>query len=151
MSCENYDDYEKLCKEQEEINGKLLKIFEEELIQSGLSNKTIDRHVSNVDFYINDYLLFTRTYPMEEGVVHIDDFLGYFFIRKCMWSTPATIKSTAASIKKFYNCMLTHDKITAEDYEHLCMTIKQGMEHWQRDCAMYNDPDGPSPFDYLDF
>ncbi len=35
----------------------------------------------------------------------INDFLGEFFIRKCMWSTPGTIKRTAASIKKFYKFM----------------------------------------------
>ena len=33
---------------------------------------------------------------------------GYFFIRRCMCSTPSTVKGTAASIKKFYKCMLDH-------------------------------------------
>lgn len=84
---------------------------------------------------------------MEDGVWKIDDFLGFFFIRKCMWSTPGTIKSTAASIKKFYKSMLNHGKIDKEDYDHLCFQIKKGMVQWQTDCALYNDPDEPNPFD----
>ena len=83
---------------------------------------------------------------MDEGVYMIDMFLGYFFIRKCMWSTPASIKSTAASIKKFYKCMLDHGKIEKEDYNSLCSEIKEGMSDWQADCAQFNDPDAPSPF-----
>ena len=76
----------------------------------------------------------------------IDDFLGYFFIRKCVWSTPATIKSTAASIKKFYKCMMEHGKIPKEDYERFCIEIRMGMEEWQNDCAIYNDPDAEDSF-----
>ena len=55
-----------------------------------------------------------------------------------MWSTPGTIKSTAASIKKFYKCMLEHGKIEKADYEFLCREIKEGMPIWQEDCAVYN-------------
>ena len=29
----------------------------------------------------------------------LGDFLGDYFIRKCMWSTPSTVKTTAASIR----------------------------------------------------
>lgn len=40
---------------------------------------------------------------MENGCKdeYLSDFFGYFFIRKCMWSTPDTVKSTIASLKKF--------------------------------------------------
>ena len=48
---------------------------------------------------------------MEEGISMLDEYLGNFFIRKCMWSTPANIKTNATSIKKFYKCMLEHGKI----------------------------------------
>ena len=73
-------------------------------------------------------------------------FFGDFFIRKCMWSTPASIKSTAASLKKFYKCMLQHGYIDKESYDYLCFDIKENMEDWQEECAIYNDPDEPNPF-----
>lgn len=86
---------------------------------------------------------------MEHGTSHLDMFLGFFFIRKCMWSTPATVKSTAASIKKFYKCMLDHNKIKKSHYDFLCDDIKENMQQWQEDCAAYNDPDAPNPFDWF--
>ena len=53
IGCMNYDDY---CKECDEIiakNDEYLDIFEQELSASGLKDKTIKRHLSNVSFYIN--------------------------------------------------------------------------------------------------
>lgn len=44
-------DKEKIVKQHEE----LLNIFKEDL--SNLSDKTIKKHIQNVDFFINEYLL----------------------------------------------------------------------------------------------
>lgn len=145
----NYEDYEKECNRIRYANEGLLALFEEELTGSGLSQKTIRSHLSNVDFYINEYLLREEPLTMEHGTSRLDMFLGFFFIRKCMWSTPATVKSTAASIKKFYKCMLDHNKIKKSHYDFLCADIKENMQQWQEDCAAYNDPDAPNPFDWF--
>jgi len=63
-----------------------------------------------------------------------------------MWSTPSTIKSTAASIKKFYKYMFETDNIPKDDYLHLCEEIKAGMPEWTETCAEYNDQDADNPF-----
>ena len=145
----DFEEYEAACEAIRAANNKLLDLFEKDLELAGLSPKTIRSHLSNVDFYINEYLLREDTHPMEDGVGMIDDFLGYFFIRKCMWSTPSTIKSTAASIKKFYKCMLDHGSIKKKEYDYLCSEIKEGMGQWQADCAAFNDPDADNPFDWF--
>lgn len=136
-----YEEYEKACKIEEEKNNILLDIFEEDLKKAGLKDKTIRNHLSNVNFYINEFLFLDDACSFDEGINMLSEFLGYFFIHKCMWSTPATIKSTAASIKKFYKCMLEHGKIQIQDYVTLCECIKDNMDMWQEDCAIYNDPD----------
>lgn len=145
----DYEAYEKECEAIMAQNKELLEIFKKDLTEAGLSAKTINTHLSNVDFYINEYLLLEDANPMENGVSMLDMFLGDYFIRKCMWSTPGNIKTTAASIKKFYKCMLNHNKISKEDYAFLCDEIKNGMEDWQAECALYNDPDAPNPFLYF--
>lgn len=145
----NYEEYEKECNKIREANDKLLSMFETDLTNAGLSPQTIRRHLSNVDFYINEYLLREEPLTMEYGTAKLDMFLGDFFIRKCMWSTPASIKSTAASIKKFYKCMLDHSKLDKRYYDCLCDDIKENMEQWQDECAIYNDPDAPNPFDWF--
>ena len=140
----DFEEYEEKCKLIKQENESLLEMFEKDL--EGLNQKTINRHLTNVDFYINTYLLREDAYDFTHGIWDIDEYLGYFFIRKCMWSTPGNIKSTAASIKKFYQCMLKQEMIQKADYEYLCETIKDNMWKWQSDCEMYNDPDAESPF-----
>ena len=142
----DYDQYLEECKKIKERNYLLLDLFKDDLIQSGLKDKTISRHLSNVEFYINEFLLYTDAYPMEEGLNMFDDYLGNFYIRKCLWSTPGNIKSTATSIKKFYKSMVDHGKVDKEDYYDLCSLIKDSMDIWQMDCAIYNDPESPNPF-----
>lgn len=63
----NYEEYEMQCKQQREKNNSYLGIFERDLMESGLTHKTISNHVSNVDFYINDYLLREAPLEMQEG------------------------------------------------------------------------------------
>ena len=80
---------------------------------------------------------------MEESVTMLGDFLGDFFIRKCKWSTPATVKTTATSLKKFYKSMADHGKIEKKGYDYVCRDIKESMAYWQECCAEYNNPDFP--------
>ena len=141
----DWEEYEKRCDEIREENSRYLEMFSEDIM--GLSPKTIRTHLDNVDFYINEYLLREDALSMEQGITYIDSYLGYFFIRKCMWSTPSTIKSNAASIKKFYKCMMEHGFVQKEEYSALCLTVKENMEQWQEDCTIYNDPDADDPFD----
>lgn len=131
--------YEEKCEIIKAENEHMLELFKASM--EGLKPQTIQRHLSNVDFYINTYLLGYDARPFEKGVWEVPGFLGDFFIFKCAWSTPASIKTTAASIKKFYKCMMDNGKIQKLDYQYLCETIKEGMPDWQAECAAYNDSD----------
>ena len=135
----NYEEYEARCEEIRAENEELLKVFQDDI--KGLSEKTVRKHLSNVSFYINDYLLREDAKTFDAGTKCISEFLGYYFIRKCAWSTPASIKSTAASIKKFYKCMFEHDYMEKAAYNELCEDIKLGMDGWIEDCERYNDPE----------
>lgn len=145
----DYDNDQKIYSEIRAKNSEYLDLFETALKANGLKDSTIRRHLSNVGFYINEFLLCYEPLPMDCGTARIDSFLGEFFIRKCIWSTPGSIKSTAASIKKFYKCMMDLGIVKKDAYEFLCSEIRDGMETWQADCAMYNDPDEPNPFAFL--
>lgn len=115
--------------------------FEEYLKNKGLSPKTIDNHVLNADFYINDYLCYYDALDIWHGCYNIGQFLGDWFIRKAMWSSCAKIKSTAASIKKFYACMLERGEVVQKDYDELCETIKDEMSEWLNEMKRYDDID----------
>ena len=152
MSHEKYEtyirEYEQKCDEIRMRNETYLEELQEELLKDGFKYKTVNRHLRNVDFYINTYLL--REEPLEMIVgasyLYIDEFFGDFFIRKCMWSTPGKIKSTAESIKKFYKSMFQRGHIEKLDYVELTEIIKDSIYTWLEDCEIYNDPDSPNPF-----
>lgn len=139
------DDCEEYAYDSEEIakeNAFYLEEFRQSLVATGLSDKTIENHVGNADLYINDYLNYYEPTPAKEGIPDISWFMGDFFIRKCMWSTPCTIKQTAASLKKFYKFLLRKEVIEARDYRNLLDTIKDEMDDWLEMCEEYNDFDG---------
>ena len=133
-------DYDHQCELMRERNKRYLDLFEADMRAAGLSESTIGRHLDNVDFYLNEYLLYYDVNDMEYGCHDVYGFLGDWFIRKCAWSTPGTIKTNAASIKKFYKCMRDNGLIGADAYNELARTIKENMADWQADCAEFNDP-----------
>lgn len=117
-------DYLDFSEQNEDTNHDYLILFQEDLENAGLKQKTIYNHLSNVDLFINDFLGYRMNVTMEEGVTMLGDFLGDYFIRKCMWSSPSTVKTTAASLKKFYKSMAEHGKIEKKDYDYVCRDIK---------------------------
>lgn len=121
-------------------NGILLKDFDSWLVKKGLSKKTIDNHVKNIDFFINDFLLHTDPVPAKEGSSNISMFLGYWLIKKAMWASPAVIKEYAASLKKFYTFLLEMGEITEKDLKEMNQTIKEEMPNWIATMDRYDDP-----------
>lgn len=139
---DSYEEYKRACERIREDNAVYLEIFRKSLVGAGLSAKTITRHVDNVDFYLNVYLLAYDANPMPEGVDYVGLFLGDWFIRKCTWSSPSSIKQYAASLKKFYQCMLSAGKIDASSYERLVDAIKEEKAEWIEECEAYNSGSG---------
>ena len=136
----DYERYEIECERIREANGKLLADFAIWLQQSGLSSKTIAKHTENIDFYINEFLLYEDAEGAQEGVHRIGMFLGYWFIRKAMWSSASSIKSNAASLKKFYTFLHERGLVSQDDLDSLKETIKEEMPEWLATLARYDDP-----------
>ena len=142
----DYKDYEEKLEKERKKNKKYLDEFDAWLNEKILTKKTIENHVMNADLYINEYLNYYDVHKMEDGCYETNDFFSDWFIRKCMWSTGASTKSTAASIKKFYACMLELGHIKKESYKELCDDIKDNMEDWIEAVEEYNNVD----FDDID-
>jgi intergrase/recombinase len=136
----DYERYEKNCKKIRAANERLLNEFEAWLKSSGLSEKTIRNHISNIDFYINEYLLYEDATQAKDGVNAVGMFLGYWFIRKAMWASPSSIRGNAASLKKFYAFMQEKGLIDREDLDGLKLTIKEDMPEWLATLERYDDP-----------
>lgn len=106
-------------------NTSYLHLFEADL--HGLAPKTIKRHLQNVDFFLNTYLLRDEADPlsMQDGVNSIDDFIGYFLEEKTYFPD-STKRSFVTSLRKFYKSMVAHGKITPEQYEDVVESLQDG-------------------------
>ena len=47
-----------------------------------------------------------------------------------MWSSPNSIKETAARFKKFYKSMMNHDKFKKDDWQEACDYYDSGKPNW---------------------
>ncbi len=138
---DEYEKWQKDCKRIKQQNAILLYQFADALKEQGLKKKTIDKHVKNIDFYINHFLLYEDATEPENGLFSVSMFLGYWFIKKAMWANPSAIKNNASSLQKFYAFMLESGKIEKDDYQELKDTIKQEMPEWIATMQRYDDPD----------
>jgi len=137
------DDYEQYEADSQRIriaNEKLLADFANWLKKSNLAHKTISKHLDNIEFYINEYLLYEDAIEPQDGVHDVSMFLGYWFIRKAMWASAASIKSNAASLKKFYTYLYERGLVTKDDLDSLKETFKEEMSEWLATLDRYDDP-----------
>jgi hypothetical protein len=136
-----YEKYEKECAKIRAENGLVLTAFASWLGSKGLSEKVIEKHVENVDFYINEFLLYDDAERAADGIHGVGMFLGYWFIKKAMWASPSAIKNNAASLKKFYAYMCERGDVSSDDVASLRDTIREGMPEWVATVRRYDDPD----------
>ena len=138
-------DYDKQCQEIRQENITLLGEFSAWLADAGLSTATIRSHRYNLDFFLNHFLLYGDTLRAPDGVGYVGEFLGDWFIRKAVWSSKTSIKSNAASLKKFYAFMAEKGMVKPEELTALKQQIKEEMTDWLDTLDRYNNFD----LDYL--
>lgn len=138
---DDYDVYVSKWEVIEKENNEALEKFKEYLENKGLKEKTIQSHLNNVEFYLNTYLFRVGLigYKNAFEIEHMEDYFGYFFIRKCMWSTPYSVKATLASMKKFNLFMFENKMISKEQYNGFVELVKESKEDWIQQCDDYNE------------
>jgi hypothetical protein len=142
---DSYEEYEEKLNRMRKENERILSDFEAWLSEKNLSRKTINNHRLNVDFYINEFLLYEDTIDAASGWSEIGMFFGYWFIKKAMWASKTSMKEMAASLKKFYQFMLENGGISKESFDDLKQTIKEDMPEWLATLERYDDPDIEDP------
>ena len=134
-----YTDYEGQCQAVREENTEILDAFQSWLYEKNLSESTVRKHRDNIDFYINEFLLYAEPKRPADGVDEVRLFLGYWFIRKAMWANETNIRSNAASLKKFYDFMLERGEVTRDAVKELKETIKEELPDWVETVKRYDD------------
>lgn len=151
MNKRAYEKYLKACEQIRTENEALLSEFQEWLLNQGLSSKVVKKHIDNIDFYLNEYLLYEDAVKAAEGAGRIDMYLSYWFIKKASWASPSLIRSSAASLKKFYTFMREKGLIGEEALKDVKDTIKENMSDWVATVDRYDDASITDPNDIWGF
>jgi len=126
----DYPEHEKQIKAIEKEHEKILRDFKTWLTEKGLSSTTIEKHCFNINFFINAFLLHYETKKASEGTDAVSMFLGFWFIRKAMWSSESRIRSNVASLKKFYQFVVERGEVSPDKYAQMRMVIKEELPTW---------------------
>ena len=137
---DSYEEYENKSNEIRSENSGILNAFENRLKAHGLKKDTIQKHRTNIEFYINEFLLYDDATKAADGTNGVGMFLGYWFIKKAMWSNVAEIKSNATSLKKFYTFMSERGDVASSDVEEMKTRIKEEMPEWLETMRRYDNP-----------
>jgi site-specific recombinase XerD len=137
---DEYEKFEAECEKRKKENHTFILGFTRYLKNRKLSQKTIEKHVYNIDFFINDFLLYEEPKEAFEGVTELNHFLGYWFIRKAMWASPTSIKENIASLKHFYSYMNETGLVSKEDLAAMKVEIKECKDEWIETVRKYDDP-----------
>jgi hypothetical protein len=130
MSRQDDIDYDRQADQIRAENAVLLDEFEAWLEESGLKEKTVRKHMGNVSFYIDDYLLYDEIVRPQEGLSAVNGFFEWFFPRKAMWSSVTSTKETVASLKKFYRYLSEIGLVEASEYHEFLAEVKSEMPGW---------------------
>lgn len=126
----DYDEYQNLVVKQRDDNEILLNAFEQHLIETGLSEQTVNNHMRNLDFYVNHFLLYEEIIRPEDGIEEINYFFNNWFPRKAMWSNPSSASATITVLKKFYAYLLSQNMVNDLALKMLTTYIKENKTDW---------------------
>jgi site-specific recombinase XerD len=112
-------------------NKQLLESFRGYLEGLELSKKTMESHLSNMDFYINEYLLYDDLIEAKDGIDAIDMFFSYWYIKKALWASQSDMKRFIASIKKFYKHLYELGVVSQDELKKINTIVKEGLPEWQ--------------------
>ena len=136
MNDPNTSDYDRRVQAIQAANQSILNAFEVWLEQSGLSEKTIQTHVSNIDFFTNYLVYYEPLKKLDEansGDVWM--FLDDWFPRKALWASVTGVKFYLASFKKFFRWMGETGRVSPQTVADVLETLKEDRNAFLRNVA----------------
>ena len=125
------DSYDARVKAIRAYNQPILENFRAWLEQSGLSEKTVENHVDNIDFFTHYLVYYEPLTKLDEADgSDVWMFLTDWFPRKALWSSVTSVKSYIASFKKFFNWLGETGRISSEVVADVLTRLKEGRDEF---------------------
>ena len=135
------DDYDRQVAEIQAYNAPFYEQFAAWLTASGLSERTVQSHVENVQFFADEYLTYYEPLQRvdEADAIDVSSFLSDWFLRKAMWSSPSAIRSNIASFKKFFQWMGQQGHMDADAIAEILLDLKENRDEYIEGAEAYED------------
>ena len=139
MNDKEYKEWERQIEEAKMHNNKLLIEFEKYLRAKSLKSNTIKKHIGNIEYFANVFLLHNEIIPVENGAWEIGSFFCDFFIIKASWASKDTVEENIASFKKFYSFLNEIGKVSEIELAEMKELIKDEKSDWIEEVENYWD------------
>jgi hypothetical protein len=132
-------DWDKFFEMEIQKNKEILLGFEKWLKSKLYTEKTINNHIGNIDFFANHYLLQHEIIPIEKGALLIGGFLDDYLIRKTNWASKNSINENISSFKKFYTFLNEIGELSNTELQKMKELIKTEKEYWMENYESYEN------------
>ncbi|MDO4537948.1 MAG: plasmid pRiA4b ORF-3 family protein [Coriobacteriales bacterium] len=116
-------------------NNSLLIMFEKHLSDSGLHPRTVQNHLDNVYFFLDEYLMRRRTSAVD-GLHSVEDYLGNWLINTYE-SSKTFLKNCASSLNKFYQWMASCGYVDSEEQKRVQRNVRAHLSEWAAEIPPY--------------
>jgi len=123
------EDYDKEVAEIRKYNQPILDDFQAWLEKTGLTEKTISKHIQNVDFLAEYLFYYEPLYKLDEAdAVDVYGFLAEWYPRKAMWASVSNTKSYMGSFRKFFKFLAESKRVDKETEDDVRKMLKERKE-----------------------
>jgi len=123
------EDYDKEVAEIRKYNQPILDDFQAWLEKTGLTEKTISKHIQNVDFLAEYLFYYEPLYKLDEAdAVDVYGFLAEGYPRKAMWASVSSTKSYMGSFRKFFKFLAESKRVDKETEDDVRKMLKERKE-----------------------
>lgn len=134
------EDYEAMIRRLKEANEKILAGFIKHSIENQKrGKKLVARHADHLRFFANEYLANYNTVNLLDGIGCFTPFACDWFIRKCTWSDPNSLRENFEAYSDFVSFLGDTQQLTPEELSDLKAVMKIDLPTALLRVKYYND------------
>ena len=136
------EEYDKMRERLEKANEEIIGSFVNHAVETTKRGKhRMAKYASQLQFFSNEYLINYHEYDLLEGLECFPEFIGNWFIRKCMWSDEASLRENIEGFKAFLGYLEETKQVQKERLDELRQHIDDESHLYLLRVKYFNDPE----------
>lgn len=136
------EDYDEMRKRLEEANEKIVSGFINHTVGVKKKGKQrMGKYAEHLQFFANEYLCNYEGIDLLEGLGEFPDFVGNWFIRKCMWSDESSLRENLDAFEAFLGYLEETQQMQKDRLDDLREWIDEERPLYLLRVKYYNDPE----------